>query len=115
MTPQAPPIAAKPQALACPNCGGPVERRGFGYSMSVVCPQCLTVLDASTPLLQILQKVEEAQSRRTPLIGLGSRGNLHGSTWELIGFQTRAVVEDGGETLSGRSTSYLIPTRDSAI
>jgi hypothetical protein len=95
--PQAP--VAKPHALACPNCGGPVERRGFGYSMTVVCPGCLTVLDASTPLLQVLQKIEEAQSRRTPTIPLGSRGALpgmaSGATWEAIGFQTRAVVEDG--------------------
>ena len=66
----APPVA-KPHALACPNCGGPVERRGFGYAMTVVCPQCLTVLDASTPLLQVLQKIEAEQSRRTPMIPSG--------------------------------------------
>jgi hypothetical protein len=92
--PQQPPVA-KPHALACPNCGGPVERRGFGYAMTVVCPQCLTVLDASTPLLQVLQKIETEQGRRTPMIPLGSRGALSGGTWEAIGFQTRAVVEDG--------------------
>ncbi|HEY1755462.1 MAG TPA: DUF4178 domain-containing protein [Bryobacteraceae bacterium] len=95
MSPQAPASVAKPHALACPNCGGPVERRGFGYAMTVVCPQCLTVLDASTPLLQVLQKIEAEQSRRTPLIPLGSRGNMNGATWEVIGFQTRAVIEDG--------------------
>jgi hypothetical protein len=90
----APPVA-KPHALACPNCGGPVERRGFGYSMTVVCPQCLTVLDASTPLLQVLQKIETEQGRRTPMIPLGSRGTWQNAAWEVIGFQTRAVVEDG--------------------
>jgi hypothetical protein len=95
VTPQATPPVAKPHALACPNCGGPVERRGFGYAMTVVCPQCLTVLDASTPLLQVLQKIEAEQSRRTPMIPLGSRGTLKGATWEVIGFQTRAVEEDG--------------------
>ena len=95
MSPHGAAPVAKPRALHCPNCGGPVERRGFGYSISVVCPQCLTVLDASTPLLQVLQKVEDAQSRRTPQIPLGTRGKLQGVTWELIGFQTRAIVEDG--------------------
>jgi hypothetical protein len=94
-TPNVAPPVAKPHPLACPNCGAAVERRGFGYAMTVVCPQCLTVLDASTPLLQILQKIETEQSARTPIIPLGSRGSLGGGTWEVIGFQTRAVEEDG--------------------
>src|SRR5579872_3566385 len=89
------PLVAKAQALACPNCGGPVERRGFGYSITAVCPQCLTVLDTSTPQLQILQRVEAEQNRRTPMIPLGTRGTLQGAQWEAIEFQTRAVVEDG--------------------
>jgi hypothetical protein len=63
--------------------------------MTVVCPQCLTVLDASTPLLQVLQKIETEQGRRTPMIPLGSRGTWQNAAWEVIGFQTRAVVEDG--------------------
>ncbi len=96
MSPQGAGVVAKPRALVCPNCGGPVERRGFGYSMSVVCPQCLTILDSSTPLLQVLQKLEDAESRRTPLIPLGSRGTLQGVTWEIIGFQARVVVESEG-------------------
>src|SRR5580700_834674 len=95
MNPPAQPVVAKPQALACPNCGGPVERRGFGRSLSAFCPQCLTVLDASTPQLRILQKAEEAESRRTPIIPLGSRGVMQGTQWEAIGFQTREVEEDG--------------------
>lgn len=95
MSSPAQPLVAKPQALACPNCGGPVERRGFGYSITAVCPQCLTVLDASSPQLQILQRVEDAQHRRTPLIPLGSRGTLQGAPYELIGYQTRATEEDG--------------------
>ncbi len=89
------PPVAKPKALECPNCGGPVERRGFGHTLTIVCPQCLSVLDATTPLLQILQKVEEAQNRRVPKIPLGQRGNFQGATWEVIGFQTRSVEADG--------------------
>jgi hypothetical protein len=89
-----PPIA-KTKAMYCPNCGGPVEFRGFGHALTVVCPQCLTVLDASTPLLTIVQEAQDAESRRTPLIPLGQRGKWAGTTWEVIGFQTRAVEEDG--------------------
>ena len=89
------PTVVKAQALSCPNCGAAVERRGFGYTQSIVCPQCLCVLDASNPTLQILQRIEAAQNRRTPLIPLGSRGTLAGAQWDAIGFQTRAVVDDG--------------------
>ena len=92
----APPVV-RPKALLCPHCGGPVERRGFGHTLTVVCPQCLSVLDASEPLLQVLQEVEAAQSRRTLLIPLGTRGNFRGTAWELIGFQTRAADDDEWE------------------
>lgn len=63
--------------------------------MSVVCAQCLSVLDASNPQLQILQRVTDAQNRRTPVLPLGTRGTFKGVPWELIGFQTRAVESDG--------------------
>jgi hypothetical protein len=89
------PPVAKAKAMYCPNCGGPVEFRGFGHALTVVCPQCLTVLDASTPLLKIVQEAQDAQSRRNPLIPLGQRGKWANATWEVIGFQTRAVEEEG--------------------
>jgi Domain of unknown function (DUF4178) len=88
----APPVV-KTQTLACPNCGGPVELRGFGHALTAVCKQCLSVLDASTPELTVLEKIQESQ-RRTPLIPLGTRGTLAGAPWEVIGFQTRST-EDG--------------------
>jgi hypothetical protein len=81
--------------MYCPNCGGPVEFRGFGHALTIVCPQCLSVLDATSPILKILQEAQDAQSRRTPLIPLGQRGKWAGTTWEVIGFQTRSVEEDG--------------------
>src|SRR5258708_11702814 len=89
------PPVAKAKAVECPNCGGPVERRGFGHTLTIVCPQCKTLLDASTPLLQILQKIEDLQSAREPKIPLGTRGNFRGVAWEVIGFQTRGVEADG--------------------
>lgn len=89
------PPVAKTKALYCPNCGGPVEFRGFGHALTVVCPQCLSLLDATSPLLKIVQEAQDAQSRRTPLIPLGTRGKWAGTTWEAIGFQCRSVEEDG--------------------
>ena len=88
-----PPQVSKPKALACPNCGGPVELRGFAHTLSVICPSCHSVLDASTPVLQILQRVQVAQ-RIQPRIPLGSRGTFENTEWELIGFQIRSVPKD---------------------
>jgi hypothetical protein len=90
----APPVA-RMKTLHCPNCGGPVERRGFGHTLTIACPQCLTVLDASTPLVEIIQTAEHQLSRRELLIPLGSRGALQGGPWEVIGFQAREIAMDG--------------------
>lgn len=68
----------------------------MGRTVTVVCIQCLSVLDASTPSLQILQKFE-AQERVRPLIPLGTRGKLRGDLFEAIGFQVRSLTADGDE------------------
>lgn len=84
----------KPSALNCPNCGGTVELRGFAHTRSAVCVQCCTIIDASTPQLQILQKFDE-KLRVRPLIPLGTRGNFRGIPYEVIGFQVRTINADG--------------------
>jgi hypothetical protein len=88
------PPVVQAKSLHCPNCGGPVELRGFGHALTVVCQQCFTMLDASTPELKILQQIQE-QYRVTPKIPLGQRGKLAGAPWQVIGFQTRTVYDDG--------------------
>ena len=55
--------AVQAKSISCPNCGGPVQLRGFAHTLSVVCPQCLTVLDASTPEVQILQTFQGEERR----------------------------------------------------
>ncbi len=90
----APPVV-RTKPLACPNCGGPIDFRTFGSTLTVVCPQCLSVLDSSNPQLQIVQRVNQAQNRRQPVLPLGARGTLTGVPWELIGFQTRGITADG--------------------
>ncbi len=86
--------AVQPKSISCPNCGGAVELRGFAHTLSVVCPQCLTVLDASTPEVQILQKFQ-GKTQTKPTIPLGTRGKFQekpGDTqYEVIGFQVRQV------------------------
>jgi hypothetical protein len=94
-SPYVSPPVVKPKSLECPNCGGPVERRGFGHTLTIVCPQCLSVLDATTPASTFCRKW------RTPKTGVflkfhwGQRGKFQGDTWEVIGFQTRAVTFEG--------------------
>ena len=91
----APPPVVKAKTLYCLNCGGPVELRGFGHTLSVVCPQCHAVLDVSTPLVQILQRQQEAQEKTQPKIPLGTRGKMENVTWEVIGFQVRQIEVEG--------------------
>jgi hypothetical protein len=86
--------AVQAKSISCPNCGGPVQLRGFAHTLSVVCPQCLTVLDASTPEVKILQTFE-AKQRVNPTIPLGSRGKIADTQYEVIGFQVRQVSSDG--------------------
>jgi hypothetical protein len=82
------------RALACPHCGGAVELRGFAHTRSAVCIQCLTVIDASTPELQIVARFDE-KLRVHPVIPLGTRGQLGGVRWETIGIQVRTTWIDG--------------------
>jgi len=91
MSETAPPPAGKVRTLNCPNCGGSVTLRGFAHSLTVVCVQCLSVLDAKSPSLQVLQTFQ-ARERVHPLIPLGTRGKLHGTQYEVIGFQTRQIM-----------------------
>ncbi|MBI3667076.1 MAG: DUF4178 domain-containing protein [Acidobacteria bacterium] len=88
----APPApASSVKALNCPNCGAALTIRAFEHTLSVVCVQCLSVLDAKDPNLQVLQQFQERQ-RVEPLIPLGTRGKWRGDVYEVIGFQVRTVV-----------------------
>ncbi len=82
--------AVQAKSISCPNCGGPVQLRGFAHTLSVVCPQCHSVLDASTPEVAILQKFQ-GKTQTQPTIPLGTRGKIGDTQYEAIGFQVRQV------------------------
>jgi hypothetical protein len=90
--------AVQAKSISCPNCGGPVQLRGFAHTLSVVCPQCLSVLDATTPEVQILQKFQE-KTQVKPTIPLGTRGKIGDTQYEVIGFQVRQV-DTGNDSYS---------------
>lgn len=92
-SPGVPPPTVKPRSLNCPNCGAPVELRGFAHTLTVVCPNCLSVLDASTPEFQILQTFQ-GKERIQPKIPLGTRGKWDNTLYQVIGFQVREVQVD---------------------
>src|SRR5260370_31218286 len=83
---------AKAKGLNCPNCGGPVEIRGFAHTLSAVCPSCHSILDTSTPIIKVLQTVQIAEEIQ-PQIPFGTRGEFGGATYEVIGFQRREIQE----------------------
>lgn len=68
--------------------------RGFATTLSVVCGNCHSVLDAKDPNFAVLQRFEAAE-RIEPLIPLGTRGKIRGDPYEVIGFQVRTITEEG--------------------
>jgi Domain of unknown function (DUF4178) len=88
--------AVRTRSISCPNCGGSVQIRGFAHTLSVVCTQCHSVLDPSTPEVEILQTFQQKASIQ-PTIPLGSRGKIGGAQFEIIGYQIRRV-QSGADT-----------------
>jgi len=77
------------KTFTCPSCGSPVSIRALGETVSVVCPSCLTVIDATNENYRILSKFE-AKRKLTPPIPIGQKGSLFGTTYEVIGFMQRS-------------------------
>ncbi|SNS25972.1 protein of unknown function [Sphingomonas laterariae] len=93
--PGTPPAKAGPapatQALACPSCGGTIELKAAGYTVTVVCQYCGSVLDVANPDVRIIKEYHEAAAQLT--IPLGTRGEIRGIEWEAIGYLQKS--EDG--------------------
>lgn len=84
--------AARGEALACPQCGGPLELRAPDQTERVACPYCGSLLDATRDL-KVLEVMTGVPVQ--PLVPLGSRGRLFGVPWTLIGFMERSVTVEG--------------------
>ena len=82
------------RSVSCPACGATTAVRLFGHAVNVVCQSCHTLLDARNAGVTILQKYTDAV-RYEPQIPLGTRGTLHDSVYEVVGFQVRQVEIDG--------------------
>lgn len=79
------------RAIICPSCGGALEVKAAGYTVTVACQYCGSVLDVANPDVAIIKEYHEA-ARQLPL-PLGSRGVLSGVEWEVIGWLRRQAGE----------------------
>lgn len=84
--------AARVKNFLCKNCGAPVTIRYPGVSLSVVCDNCHSVIDATDENYRILNSAANRGTYKL-LIPLGQRGKLRGTEWECVGFMSRMDVK----------------------
>lgn len=84
------PAATAPaaKALSCPSCGGTVTLRAAGYTVTVACEYCGSILDVADPSVRLIKEYHQAAG--TLEIPLGTRGTLRGVEWEAIGYLRRS-------------------------
>ncbi len=83
---------ASPKVFDCANCGAGIPLRAIGHTVTVACPSCGSVIDATNENYRVISTVEKKKTLK-PLIPLGTRGKLHGLTWEVIGFMQRTDAQ----------------------
>ena len=79
----------------CPGCGGALEIRAAGYTTTVACRYCGSVIDVASPDATLIAQYHEAVSALA--IPLGTRGTIEGVEWEAIGWQSRSAGDPGDE------------------
>lgn len=81
-------------AFSCPNCGASITMQAQGWSVTVACGTCGSVLDALHPTLRVLQRHAERLTF-TPKIPLGTRGTINGRAYVVIGCQRVTITVEG--------------------
>ena len=79
------------KAFNCRSCGGQVELRAPGQTLSAACKHCGAISDLSDDNFRLLSEIKK-RVKYAPVIPMGRRGKLEGVTWEVIGFMVRKVV-----------------------
>lgn len=73
------------QAFSCPNCGASVTVRALGQTLTVGCPSCGSIIDASNNQFKLFRSYNEKITVQ-PLIPLGKTGALKNIFWQVLGF-----------------------------
>jgi Domain of unknown function (DUF4178) len=81
------------RAVTCPSCGGTVQVRAAGFSVTLVCEYCGSVLDVANPDVALIEK--HAQAAAQLKIPLGSRGAVLGTEYQVVGFMRRSIEGEG--------------------
>lgn len=76
------------RAITCPFCGGTIGIKAAGYTVSVACLYCGTVLDVANDDVRVIAEYHQAVARLD--IPLGTRGTLFGVEWEVVGWLERS-------------------------
>jgi hypothetical protein len=102
---EAPVQAVAMASIKCGNCGGDLPARVDPGALHVVCPYCNAIADSLTHA--VIAKQDAA--RASPWIPLGSRAQLRGVHWTVIGYVERSSVIEGERF---RWKEYLLYQRD---
>ena len=95
----------KGRQFNCPHCGAPVQVQ-LSTTKSITCGSCASIIDLSSGVGGELRSAEQDAQVR-PIIPLGSKGQLQGVHWQVVGFQHRMGVEPGDDEHFGWS-EYLL-------
>ncbi|WP_179506030.1 MULTISPECIES: DUF4178 domain-containing protein [unclassified Sphingomonas] len=71
------------RAVTCPSCGGSIEVRAAGYTVTLACRYCGSVLDVAHEDVRLITAYKRANANFA--IELGTRGTLFDVEWEAIG------------------------------
>lgn len=82
------------QALQCTGCGASLAIRAKGFSETLACGTCGSIIDLGDPNLRILSQFEE-RMRHEPLVPLGARGRFEETEYAAIGYLRRRVTVEG--------------------
>ena len=89
----------------CPHCGAPVQVQ-LDSTQSVTCGACASLIDLTSGVGGELRSAVQDEPV-APMIPLGSKGQLQGVHWQVVGFQHRMGVEPGDDEHFGWS-EYLL-------
>ncbi|MDP2768223.1 MAG: DUF4178 domain-containing protein [Giesbergeria sp.] len=95
----------KGRQFNCPHCGAPVQVQ-LSTTKSITCGSCASIIDLSSGVGGELRSAEQDDPVR-PIIPLGSKGQLQGVQWQVVGFQHRMGQEPGDDEQFGWS-EYLL-------
>lgn len=79
------------RTVSCPNCGGSLEVRAAGYSVSLGCRYCGSIVDISRPEVALIAAYNREAATFT--LPPGVRGTLFGTEWQVIGALRRSDGE----------------------